>query len=615
MAPQKSANNLQQIRIKRYLAKDYDAFKAYSIDRASLYYENAVKDFSDPGFGGLITDLQATIGDNLSFYLDHQFGELDPTTAVETTNIQRHIINSGIKICGASPATVMLTLYVIVPSAIVNNLNVPDPNALPVCKSGSMFSSNSGINFILIDDADFTSLNADGTLLAQRKIATQSSDGTVTSYVLSLSNCKAVSGKEVTDTFTVNGPFTPFKKITLSNANVSSILSVTDGYGNTYYEVSNLTEDVVYKAVSNNQSDSSDVPSVLKIVPAPYRFITQVDLNNRTTALTFGGGQDNSTDTGVLADPSEFALPLPFNKTFSTTALNPNMLLNTTTLGVAAVDTTYSVTYFCGGGLSHNVPPNSINTKKSINIFFPRNPPASTAARVKNSLEVTNSSYASGGEDAPTSNDLVSMIPASKNLQERIVTSQDLLVRVHSMPSNFGRVFRAAVRQNPNNPLAAMLFIVSRDSNNKLIMSPDSLKRNISTYVNEYRLINDALDILDSPITNITFTFQVVVSANMNKNTVVQNILSNLQSYFDVTKFYIDQPISLDDVKNQLLVQGVVSIDNMQFKSVTGNVDNRQYSDVMFDPTSNTIRGLLYPPPGGIFEVKFTEYDIVGRAI
>jgi hypothetical protein len=614
MASQKSANNLQQIRIKRYLAKDYDAFKAYSIDRASLYYENAVKDFSDPGFGGLITDLQATIGDNLSFYLDHQFGELDPTTAVESTNIQRHIINSGIKICGASPATVNLTLYVVIPSAVVNNLNVPDPNALPICRSGSIFSSNSGVNFMLIDDADFTKTNADGTLIAQRKIATQASDGTVTSYVLSLSDCIAVSGKEVTDTFTVNG-FTPFKKITLSNANVSSILSVSDGYGNTYYEVSNLTDDVVYSAVDNTQSDNTVVQSVLKIVPAPYRFITRVDLNNRTTTLTFGGGQDNSTDTGVLADPSEFALPLPFNKTFSTTALNPNMLLNTTTLGIAAVDTTYSITYFCGGGLSHNVSPNSINSKKSINIFFPKNPSASVAARVKNSLEVTNLSYASGGEDAPTSDELVAMIPASKNLQERIVTSQDLLVRVHSMPSNFGRVFRAAVRQNPNNPLAAMLFIVSRDNNNKLIISPDTLKKNISTYVNEYRLINDALDILDSPITNITFTFQVVVSASMNKNTVVQNILSNLQSYFNVTKFYIDQPISLDDVKNQLLVQGVVSVDNMQFKSVTGNIDNRSYSDVMFDPTSNTSRGLLYPPPGGIFEVKYTEYDIIGRAI
>jgi hypothetical protein len=247
---------------------------------------------------------------------------------------------------------------------------------------------------------------------------------------------------------------------------------------------------------------------------------------------------------------------------------------------------------------------------------FPNNPSAQVAASVRSSVEVTNIDKARGGDDAPTVDDLKALIPAMKNMQERIVTREDLLARVYSLPSSLGRVFRAAVRSNPNNPLASQLHIVSRDANGKLIVSPDTLKRNLVTYLNPYRMISDAIDILDAQIINLTLTFEILVNPKMNKSVVLQGVLRDLQTYFKTTNFNIDQPMNLDDVRGFIFANSnVVSVNSLQFKCVSGLVNNVTYSNTYFDVQANTTKNFIVPPAGGIFEIKYPEIDIVGKAV
>jgi hypothetical protein len=52
----------------------------------------------------------------------------------------------------------------------------------------------------------------------------------------------------------------------------------------------------------------------------------------------------------------------------------------------------------------------------------------------------------------------------------------------------------------------------------------------------------------------------------------------------------------------------------VEFRNVYGKIDNRQYSNNTFDVAANTKKGLIIPPSGGIFEIKYTDFDIVGRA-
>ena len=229
-------------------------------------------------------------------------------------------------------------------------------------------------------------------------------------------------------------------------------------------------------------------------------------------------------------------------------------------------------------------------------------------------MAITNESQATGGEDSPSIEDLKALVPATKNSQERIVTKEDLLSRIYTLPANFGRVFRAAVKSNPNNPLATQLYIVCRNSESKLTNAPDTLKENLKKYLNPYRLINDAIDILDSPIVNLSFNFDIVVDPSLNQQTVLQSILNLLITQFQTTKFSIDQPIVISDIQNTIFsVPGVLSIVNTEFKSMNGLVNNRQYSNIAFDPKLNYRRGILYPPDGGIFEIRYPEVDIVGR--
>lgn len=609
-------NDITTIRQRKYLAKDFDSLRAQILEYARAYYPDRIKDFSEASLGGLFLDMAAYVGDNMSFYLDHQFGELDPESAVETINIQRHLKNSGVPIVGTSPALVNLDLYLQVPSQYVNNQYVPQTSALPIIKAGSKFESTTGISFTLLNDVDFSKRKSNGDFLASYKIGQKMNDGTTPRTYVFWTKGLCISGSEHTDTFTIGSDFKPFRRFTLTYPNVSDIMSVTDDYGNSYYRVNSLTQDVVYKNVLNTLGDNDLVPDTLKIVTAPYRFIAETDLSDRRTTLTFGGGSADTLDDDIIMDPSEFAISMPYSKTFARLAIDPGQLLKTKTLGIAATNTNLSVNYRFGGGLSHNVSSNSIKIVKTLKTFFPENPSQSIASFVRNSFEVNNSENASGGEDAPSSSNLRSLIPQVKNSQERIVSKEDLIARVYSLPSNFGRVFRAAVRHNPNNPLATQLYLISRDSKNNLITAPDSLKMNLQKFLSPYRLISDAIDILDANIINLTLHFECMVDPTLNKNTILQKILLSLENTLKINNFHIDQPIVMSDITNSIFrIPGVVSIDRVEFRNVYGNINNRKYSNTSFDVLSNTKKGIIIPTPGSIFEIKYPDFDIEGKVL
>lgn len=606
------ATELKQLRTRSYLAKDFDAFRAQLLQYATLYYPDRIQDFSETSLGGVFLDLAAYAGDVMSFYLDHQYSELDPSTAVETPNIEKLIRSSGVAIVGSSPSMADVTIYIEVPAISIDDALVPLPAALPIIKANSIFAATNGVKFNLLDDVDFSKKQSDGTYAANVQIGVLNQDGSPATFIMSL-NGMCVSGVETSETFTF-GQFTPFKTFTLAQPNVTDILSVVDDQGNNYYQVNSMTDDVVYRNVLNLARDSQEISEALKVVPAPYRFVTVNDLASRSTTLIFGAGDDASIENDAVPDPSDFAISLPYSKTFSRTSINPLQLLKTRTLGIYAANSQVTVTYRYGGGLNHNVAPETINLINQISVEFPLNPTFDVITFVRSKLSVSNQQQATGGEDAPSIDQLKALIPSARNAQERIVTREDLLARVYSIPSNFGRVFRAAVRSNPNNPLSTQLFIVSRTPNSTLINSADTLKENLKKYLAPYRLINDAIDILDAYIVNLSLLFEVVIDPSLNKQIVLQNVLRSLSEQLDVTNFSIDQPIVISDIQNTIYtIQGVLSVTNLEFRNYAGMVNNRQYSDVTFDVKSNTRKGILYPPPGGIFEFKFLENDIIGR--
>jgi hypothetical protein len=608
-------DDLKAVRQRQYLAKDFDSLRAQLLEYARLYYPDKIADFSESSVGGLLLDFAAYTGDVLSFYLDHQYSELNPETAVETPNIERALRNALVPIVGTAPSLVPITVFVQVPAENVNNTIGPAISALPTIQASSIFNADNGTDFILLEDIDFNKKLSSGQYMFEVKVGQKSPKGSPLTYIITLSGL-CISGKEKSESISIGKDFVPFRKVMLSNANVSDIVSVYDGFGNIYYQVASLDNDVVYRNVLNTAKDNAIVKDSIKIVPAPFRYTSNVDLTTRRTTLTFGSGNANTLEDDIIPDPSDFAISFPYSKTFSRIAINPQQLLQTKTLGTAATDTTLTITYRHGGGLNNNVSKDSIRTIKTLKIFFPGNPSAALAANVKGNIEVTNRIDASGGEDAPTADDLKALIPSIKNSQERIVTREDLLSRVYTLPSNFGRVFRASVGSNPNNPLATQLFIVSRNQDLKLIISPDTLKQNLKTYLNPYRMISDAIDVLDARILNLTVNFSILIDPALNRSTVLLSILTKLQTFFDVKNFHIDQPIIMSDVVNTIFtVPGIISVNDLKFNNIVGTVNNRIYSDETFDVSANTRQGIIFPPLGSIFEIRYPEYDVIGKAV
>ena len=181
------------------------------------------------------------------------------------------------------------------------------------------------------------------------------------------------------------------------------------------------------------------------------------------------------------------------------------------------------------------------------------------------------------------------------------------------MPANLGRVFRASVRDNPNNPMAAQLFIISRDNFNNLIISPDTLKENLSSYLSKHRLISDAIDIVDASIVNFEIQYVVTIKSGYLNDQVIQKINLELKNYFQIENFQIDQPIVVSEVENIILnTLGVQSILSLNFNNIAGVKNSRLYSSFKYSFQRNIDRGMLFPPRGGIFEIRHLDDDIRG---
>ena len=614
MANENVKKQIRKEQNRTFTARDFESTRSQLLDTARTYFPDKIQDFSEPSVGGMLLDFVSTVGDSLSYYLDHSFRELDPSRAVEPENIITHIRNAGVEVTGASPSTVALTFSFKVPSEIVNGTYLPKYSAMPIILAGTVCTATSGITFSTVNDLDFSEKDFMGNFLAKFKVSSTNNDGSPSVFTVSR-EVTAVSGVEASQIFSLNNDFVPFRELSLSENNISAVLDVRDSEGNVYHEVESLTDDTVFQKVKNVGADNSSVPYFIRVIPAPYRFLRIYNPITQLTTLRFGSGDASSLDDDIVPDPSDLSLPLYGRSVVPKFSIDPSSLLKTSTLGISPKGVTLTVRYRYGGGISHNVSSNSIITISALSIQFRKTPSANDALTVRQSIVVTNQSSASGGDSAPTLTDLQGRISVARKSQKRIVTRQDLLARIYSLPNEFGRVYRAGISDNPANPQAPLLYILSKDESGNLTISPDSLKQNIKTYLNEFRLVGDAIDILDAQVINFGVKYSVYVAENANKSQVIANVNQRIANALDRKFFNIDQPIVVDDITNVIINSDfVVSVIDLQVYPRFGTVEDRTYSASTFDFKQSSVKGLIRGNRGSIFELKYPDFDIVGSA-
>ena len=149
--PKDIQKQIKKEKDRNYLAKDFDSFRSDLLNYARTFFPNQINDFSDSSVGGLLLDMAAFVGDTLSFYLDHQFNELNPLTAVETNNLIRHLQSAGVKVVGASPAVIEVIFSIDVPNELTTLLEYrPRRSALPIINAGTILLRQIMESFLIL---------------------------------------------------------------------------------------------------------------------------------------------------------------------------------------------------------------------------------------------------------------------------------------------------------------------------------------------------------------------------------------------------------------------------------------------------------------------------------
>jgi hypothetical protein len=452
--------------------------------------------------------------------------------------------------------------------------------------------------------------------------------GTTPTTFLLKKKRKAISSTINTTTFTFGTPV-KFDKRTINSTNIIGILDITDSNGNTWYEVPNLAQETVFDTIRNtnpndpNLSSDTEVPYLLRLKRVQRRFVTRFK-NKTTLEIQFGAGTNNVNDEELIPNPDNVGLGLPFQKNKLTTAFSPTNFVFNDTYGIAPSNTTLTVRYLTGGGVSSNIPANTLTEIDTSFISFlnPNLSDSSLANTTFNSVAVNNPIAADGGSDGDNIEELRKNALGNFQNQLRTVTQADYLVRALSMPARLGTVAKAYAEpakigeyQPGELPTILDLYVISKNANNKLKTTSPALKRNLQTYLSEYRMINDSIKIKDAFIINIGINFDIIVYPNFNNNNTLARCIQSLNNYFNIDKWQINQPILLKELYIGLdKVKGVQTVKNVEIVNLTGEALG--YSPYAYDIKGATINDVVYPSLDPmIFEVKFPSVDIKGRVV
>jgi len=602
-----------------YNNRDFEGIKERLINFSQTYFPTTYTDF-DPNSPGIMFMEQASyVSDVLSFYLDNQVQETYLQYARQDNNIYDLAYMFGYKPKLTGLANTSIDFYQLLPAKIVMGAAVPDYDYALFVEGGTLVTADNGAGFRIEDSIDFTVSNSMD--LTETSVAQIANDEHT--YFLLKKSRKAISGNTNTQTFNL-GKYQEFPTIQIKNSSLAKILSVTDSNGNVYDEVDNLAQELVFDKIKNtnvndpnNYQNSGDSPYILITRQSQYRFVTR-HLNSNTTQIQFGSGKPEDTDELQIPNPDNVGLGLPFKKDKLTTAFSPSNFVFTNTYGVAPSNTTITVRYLSGGGVGSNVSANSLTNLDTTGIrFLEPNLNPVTANYIFSSLASNNPDKASGGKDGDNINEIRENTLSNYSSQLRNVTADDYLIRALSMPSDYGMISKAHIQKPKANEGNSTLdlYVLGYDRFKNLDYTSSTLKNNLKTYLNQYRMVGDVINIKDAYIVNIGIEFEVITDIESNNNDVIRNCISSLQAFFDIDLMTINKPIVLKTLEG--LLDNIIGVQTVKQINIINKVgENKGYSRYAYDIQGATQSKVVYPSLDPmVFEIKNPNQDITGRVV
>lgn len=642
-----------------YLNRDFSSLRQQLIDFTKQYYPQSYKDFSESSPGQIFIEQAAYVGDVLSYYTDQQFFE----SFIQFAKDRRNIINAarymGYKPKVSSASSTIVDVFQLLPALRTsNNEYIPDERYCLILQPFTQLGSVAGVDFIIEDSIDFSQ----DTKFSPREITVYNRDNTgAPQFYLIKKSARAYSGKIITKQFSVTDAV-PFLTISLDETNVLKIISIVDNNNNNYYEVNYLAQDTIPIQVDNvplnNQTLSqyrSETPKILKYLRTEMRFVTTVNENNITT-IQFGANTENYDNTVVIPNPTNVGVALSNLKNLNISLDNTNVL-KANSYGVSPSNTTLTVTYIIGGGLNSNVNSGDINKINAVS--YMNDVTALTDSEVillnniKNSLSVNNVEASTGGADAETDEEIRQNAILNFSSQNRMVTEDDFLLRVYALPPELGNISKGFVQSNltrevqynglitgltntlnnttvdltplnpldrrkflqSNNPFTNNLYLLGYDANKNLTQINQATLQNLITYLENYKILTDRINIIDGYIINIGVQFKITVFKGFNKFEVLNACVQSVKNFFNIDNWSFNQPINLSQINFEIMQnEGVQSVSEISIKNLT--IDDGNYSPIAYNMSIATQNNIIYPPKDpAVFEVKFPDSDIKGIVV
>lgn len=615
----------------KYLSKDFGEFRQNLINFTKNYFPNTYNDFNESSPGMMFMEMSSYIGDVLSYYTDSNLKESLLASAEELTNVQSVAAAIGYKTKNVIPSLAEIDVYQTVP-VIGQGVNAkPDYKYALTLEAGMLVKSKTGTIFRSLMPVDFSATGSGQNARSVTVYQIDETTGTPTYYLLKKS-IPVISGEVVSVTYNFQEPKI-YDKIVLTEDNVIDVIDIVDDQGQKWYEVPYLAQDTIQEAIRNTPnidpelaSYNNSVPYILKLKQTARRFITRFRADKRLE-IQFGAGISEEHDRDLIPNPENVGLGLKGFKREVDVSIDPANFLYSNTYGQAPSQTTLTVRYSLGDGLQDNTPANSIQevflvSYASANIDLN----ATLLAQAKNSVAVNNPAPSKGGASKEPIETVRQKSLATFASQNRAVTKEDYILRCYTMPSKFGSVAKAYIIQDEQvdstdpeskipNPLAMNIYTKGYDASQNLVTLNLAVKQNLKTYLQQFRLMTDALNIKDAFVINIGVNFEVIPKPNYNASEVVVKCINKLKSLLHVENMQINGPIVISDLYSALdAIDGVQTISNVDVINLYDT--NAGYSGNVYDIKSAILNNIVYPSLDPcIFEIKYPNSDIKGRIV
>lgn len=590
-----------------YLARDFSSIKDELKKYAKRYYPDTLSDLSEASLNTFIIDSVAYVGDILSYYLDYQTNETFLSTAVESRNVLSLANSLGYRQKNTSTTVGKASLYLLVPSDSNGN---PDYSKAPIIQAGTTLSSVDGASFIISDN-----IKIDENTTSDHVVARTNNLGIPTYFAVKL-YVPIISGNLKTINITVE-EFKKFNKIQVPDSSLTEIISIVDSEGNKYHQVPNITQNIVY--VSEYNSDE-EPKYILKPISAQRRYVLDYSQDG-VPYIMFGGKQykpDEDLTINPIAEPGKFILNKYNNDFLDADYFEPNKLLNGDNYGIGPDNTVLTITYRANSlSVNNNANIGDVNGISSLNVVFDDNlVDTNTKNTIIASIQVTNEEPIVGDSVAVYTDEIKNIAGLMFNSQNRAVTAKDYEAVTYMMPQKYGSIKRVkAYRDATSLKNNINLYIICSDKNENLSKANTKIKENIKTWLSEYKVITDTVDILDAKIINFGIDYVIKVDPTYDKIETISKVTARLRNLYSI-KPQIGESFNILNIYREIRKEkGVLDIIDIKIS----NKNSTGYSSLYFNIDQNITadKNIIKIPKNAIYEIKYisdNNGDIKGKA-